>query len=118
LPEELENEAQAADILEKSVVSVIANVQVGKGKSTAVCGILRTVLFEAEPELEFRVTLDDALSVVEAQNIQFIGFEPHHGDRVIKVPRPFLIKGARIDDIDAMNSLCVLALGLKRPPKV
>jgi hypothetical protein len=117
--EEIEDEATiaAADILEKSVVSVVANLQVGTGKSTAVCGILRSVLFEAEPELEFRVTLDEALGIVEAQNVQFLSFELHHGERVVRTPGPFLIKGARIDDIDALNGLCVLSLGLKRPPR-
>jgi hypothetical protein len=116
---DLEDEARAgaADALEKSVVSVIANVQIGTGKSTAIVGILRSVLFELEPELEFKVTLDDALGLVQAQNPQFLGFELHHGERVIKVPGPFTIKGARIDDIDPAHGLCILALGLKRPPK-
>ena len=119
VPEDLEDEAVAGavDVLEKEVVSVIANVQVGTGKATAVCGILRSVLFESEPELEFRVTLDDALSIVEAQQLQFLGFELHHGDRVIKGPGPLLIKGARIDDIDAPNGLCTLSLGFKRPAR-
>lgn len=117
--EEIEDEATlaAADALERSVVSVVANMQAGQGKSTAVCGILRSVLFETEPELEFRVPLDDALNVIEAENLKLLGFELHHGDRTVKIPGPFLIKGARIDDIDALNSLCILMLGLKRPPK-
>ena len=116
---EIEDEAtqMGADALEKSVVSVIANVQIGTGKSTPIVGILRSVLFEAEPELEFRVTLDDALSLVSAANPQFLGFELHHGDKVIKTPGPFTIKGARIDDIDPLQSLCILSLGLKRQPK-
>lgn len=107
----------AADVLEGGVVSVIANVQIGTGKSTAIVGILRSVLFENEPELEFRVQLDDALDLVTVQNLQFLGYELHHGDRIIKTPGPFLVKGARIDNIDPASSLCDLSLGLKRPPK-
>jgi|SRR5579863_509824 len=119
VPEEIEDEAVngAVDALEKSVISVVANVQVGKGKATAVCGILRSVLFEKEPELEFRVTLDDALAVVSAEGLQFLGFELHRGDQVIKSPGPYDVKGARIDDIDAAAGLCVLSLGLRRPPR-
>jgi|SRR5579885_790021 len=119
VPEELEDEAVAGaiDALEKSVVNVIAKIQIGEGKATAVCGILRSVLFETEPELEFRVTLDDALAIVEAQSLQFLGFELQHDKRTIKCPGPFLIKGARIDDIDAPNGLCTLSLGLKRPAR-
>src|SRR5579871_6313726 len=99
VPADLEDEAAvaAADALERAVVSVIANVQIGTGKATAVCGILCSVLFEAEPELEFKVTLDDALALVQAAQPQLLGFELHHGDTVIKTPGPFLIKGARID---------------------
>ena len=119
VPAELEDEALvgAADVLEQSVVSVIANVQVGRGKATAIVGILRSVLFENEPELEFRVQLDDALAVVSTEGLQFLGFELHYGERQIKVPGPFLIKGARIDDIDPHVGLCGLSLGLRRPPK-
>jgi hypothetical protein len=119
VPEDLEDEAvaTAADTLQGSVISVIANVQVGRGVTTPVCGILRSVLFENEPELEFRLTLDDALAMVSTEGLQFLGFELHYGDKQIKSPGPYTIKGARIDDIDAANGLCVLSLGLKRPPK-
>lgn len=119
VPEELEDEAMAGavDALERSVVSVIANVQIGTGKSTAVTGILQSVLFENEPELEFKLVLDDALAIVEAQELKFLGFELHYGERIIKVPGPLTIKGARIDQIDAAHGLCVLSLGFKRPAR-
>ena len=114
LPEELENEA--AETLEQSAVHVIAKFTVGD-TGLAVIGLLRTVLFETEPELEFRTTLDDALTVVSAKSLQFQGFQLQYGDRTVDVPGPFLIKGARIDDISVGDQLCVLALGLKRPPR-
>ena len=119
VPEELEDEAMAGAVeaLEKSVISVVANVQVGSGKATAVTGILQSVLFENEPELEFKLVLDDALAIVEAQQLQFLGFELHYGERVVKVPGPLIIKGARIDQIDTAHGLCVLSLGFKRPAR-
>jgi hypothetical protein len=112
--EELENEAAVS--LEHHAVTVVASIQLGDTK-TAVVGLLRSVLFEAEPELEFRVQLDDALDVVAAQSLQFLGFELHHSERVIETLGPFTVKGARIDDVDTLSQLCTLSLGLKRPPK-
>jgi len=119
VPAELEDEAivQAADQLEGSVVTVVANIQFGSGKGTAVVGHLQSVLFDVEPELEFKVTLEDAFNVVSAAQLVFQGYELHYGDRVIKAPGPFLIKAARMDHLDVRNGLCVLGLGLKRPAR-
>jgi hypothetical protein len=114
VPVELEDEA--VETLGSQAVTVVAAVQIGDTK-TAIVGLLRSVLFEAEPELEFRVTLDEAFNMIEAQQLQFLGFELHYGDRIIRRPGPLLVKGVRIDDIDTVNQLCTLSLGLKRPPK-
>jgi len=116
---DVEDEAvnEAADALERTVVNVVADFRFGQGEPTAVCGILRSVLFGKEPELEFRVTLEDAFSVVDGQDIAFLGFELHHVDKVIKVPGPFNVTGARIDEVDAVHGLCVLSLGLQRLPR-
>lgn len=114
LPDELDDEA--AEKMERLTVTVVAAVQIGE-KKTVIPGILRSVLFEVEPELEFRVQLHEAISFVSANQLNFLGFELHHGTDIVKSPGPFLIKGVRIDDIDAVNQMCTLSLGLKRPPK-
>ena len=114
VPEEIENEA--AQSIENGMVTVLIQVQRGP-KRTSIPGILRSVLFEAEPELEAKVELDEALNIIEAKDLQLLGFELHHGDRVIQVPGPFWVKGTRIDEINPLDGMCLLMLGLKRPPK-
>lgn len=115
LPEDMEDEA-ATSPLEANMVTVVLHMQFGAQK-TAVVGILRSVLFENEPEVESKVQLDEALTIVSAEKMVFLGFELHHGERVIPCPGPFAIKGARIDDIDIASGMCLLSLGLKRPLK-
>ena len=96
-------------------VTVVAMVKVGD-KQTALVGLLRSVLFDDDkPELEFRVQLTDALDFVAAKSLLFQGFELHHGDNcAVAVTGPFVVKGARIDDINVAQQLCVLCLGLVR----
>ena len=113
LPAELEDEA--AETLGNQAISAVIKLKIGD-KSTAVIGILRSVLFEKEPELEARVALDDAFNIVSSQNVTFLGFELHYGEKaVVKVDGPFVVKGVRLDEVDALNQLCLLSLGLKRP---
>jgi hypothetical protein len=111
---ELEGEAET---LQQEAVIASAMVQIG-GKKTAIVGVVRFFLLGAEPELGFKVQLDDAFEVASAEQLQFLGFEVHHGERVLKVPGPFIIKDALVDEIDPASQLCVLSLGLKRPPRV
>lgn len=117
--EEIENEASA---IEQNIVTTIVQVQIA-AKKTAIVGILRSVLVENEPELEFKVQLDEALALVEAyrpltEKIVVFGFELHHGERVIQVEGPFAIKGARVDEISPNDGMCILSLGLRRPAVV
>lgn len=107
---ELEGEAEG---LEALYVHVIVALRVGN-KQTALAGILRSVLFGEDPELEFRVQLEEALAFVEANDMQVLGFELHHGMKVIKVPGPLVVKAVRIDDVAFAEQLCTLSLGLKR----
>lgn len=77
-------------------------------------GILRGVLFGLEPEIEFRVEMKEAMDIIEAPDLSFDGFELHHGERIIKMPGPFIIKAARIDEISPQEQLCTLGLHLKK----
>jgi hypothetical protein len=115
LPEDIENEAAVS--LESQALTAVVHLRVGDTK-TALVGILRSVLAEAEPELELRAELERALDVVQAKDLQVLGFELHHGERVIPFEGPFNVKGARIDDVDTFSQLCTLSVGLKRPAGV
>ena len=85
------------------------------GQSTPLSGLLRSVLFDAEPELEVMIELSEALAVVKAENMSIEGFELHHGnDTTVTVPGPFTLKAAMIQDIDVMQQSCIIALQLQR----
>lgn len=115
LPDDLD--AEVASELDASAISVVIAVQVGDTQK-GVAGILRSVLFEKEPEVELRVTVDDALAFVSAANLRVINFELQTGDRTIKVDGPFSVKGARIDDISIDNQLCTLSVGMQKSVSV
>ena len=94
-------------------VVVVAD-KVTASKREGLVGILRGVLFDADPEIGFRVELDEAMKLIEEPGVSFASFELHHGERVVKMPGPFTIKTARIDDISAQDQLCTISLQLKK----
>jgi O-succinylbenzoate synthase len=97
-------------------VILVAEVHVG-AKTQGVTGLLRGVMFGANPEVEFRLDLEEALSIIEAQGLSFGKFELHHGERIVALPGPFVVVQARIDDISAQDQLCTMWLQLKRPAR-
>jgi hypothetical protein len=111
---ELEDVASSHD--ETKRVLVVFD-KVVSGREEGLVGILRGVLFDASPEVECRVPLEEAFAVVQAQGLSFQRFTLHNGEDVIEVPGPFLVAAARIDDIDNPNGTCTLSLHLKRPAR-
>lgn len=93
----------------------------GKESSTSLAGALHSVLFDIEPEIEFRVLLGRAFDVVEGKNLTFTGFTIQQHDRTIQLEGPFIVKAARISGIDSDTNpdtqMCILALSLKRAKK-
>lgn len=111
---ELDGEAQVTSELLGRTVTVIADKRIGDTK-TAMIGVLRGIQLGAEVEIEFRCDLGEALDVLEAQQLSFGGFELHHGDRIVPIKGPFLVKAARLDEIVFDEPLCTLGLHLARP---
>jgi hypothetical protein len=112
---ELEDEIAKDPISGKHVIAIAHRVVAGK--ADGLVGILRGVLFGKDPEIAFRIELNDAMDIVDAPQLHFNGFEFHHGERIIKMPGPFLVEAARIDDISAQDQMCTLSLHLKRPAR-
>lgn len=114
-------DAQSLEKASMQAVFVIADRQFN-GKSNPMSGILRTILFDKEPEIEFVTQLDDALMTVSTEGLAFGGFELQHGETSIpftagedpKGKWYFGVRAIRILDIDIMRQTCVLALSLKR----
>lgn len=80
-----------------------------------VSGVLRSVLFDETPELELRIEISSALSIVKTNNLTISNFQLQHGEiETVDVPGPFIVKAARIEDLDVPNQLCVLSLQLIR----
>lgn len=104
------------DEIAGSFVHVIADRRF-KGEPDPLVGMLKTILFNVEPELEFTVELAEAIRSVSTDGLTFGGFELHHGETDTKIPGPFSVVSARIQDIDPARQTCVLALHLKRVPK-
>jgi len=112
---ELEEEIQTQiEDMSSKFVSVVAHVKDNTHRPRAFTGMLRSVLFEVEPEIEIRVELSLALDIVEAAGLVFERFELHHGDRMVPMAGPYVPKAARIQDIDVADQLCTIALGLKK----
>lgn len=83
-----------------------------------IVGILRSVLLNGiEPKIEFRVQMKDAMDIVDTPGVSFDGFELHHGERIIKVPGPYIVTAAQIDDISPPDQMCTLGLHLKKPAR-
>lgn len=102
---------------EPTFVVVIGHRQV-KDKQMPLLGSLRSVLFDVEPEVEFRVIIDEAFSVINSTDQFFAAFEFHYGDKhIIKVPGPLIVKAARISDVEPKDGMCILSLQLKRLEK-
>jgi len=114
---ELDGEPQVAPEIINRAVTVIAEKRVGD-KVTAMVGVLRGIQLGTEVEIEFRCELAEALDVLEAQQLSFGGLELHHGERVVPVKGPFVVKGARLDEIALDDPLCTLGLHLARPQRV
>lgn len=110
---ELEGE-ERPDPFEGKHVVVVAQKVVGNA-STGLVGVLRGVHLGVEPEIEFRIDLSEALGLVQAQDLSFNGFELHHGEStVVKIPGPFIVKAARIDEISPAEQLCTIGLHLMK----
>lgn len=110
---ELEGEERPEPPQGKHVV-VIAQKVVGS-KQEGLVGVLRGVHLGAEPEIEFRIDLSEALGLISAQNLSFVNFELHHGEStVVKIPGPFIVKAARIDEISPAEQLCTIGLHLMK----
>src|SRR3990167_7159243 len=104
---ELEGE-ERPDPFEGKHVVVVAQKIVGQ-KESGLIGVLRGIHLGDEPEIEFRIDLTEALGLVQAQNLSFGGFELHHGEStVVKIPGPFIVKAARIDEISPADQLCTI----------
>ena len=112
---QLENDIPILDPNAGEHIVVIAAKRVYQQSTpVGVAGILREVLFDVEPAIQFRVMLTDALDIIEELGVSFDGFELHHGQRIIPLVGPFMIKSASIKEISPQDQMCTLQLLLKR----
>ncbi len=110
---DLEGEPQVTPELLNKTVTVVAELRIGD-KTTAMIGVLRGVQLGTEVEIEFRCDLTEALDVLEAKQLSFGKIELHHGERIVPIVGPFVVKGARLDEITFDDPLCTLGLHLAR----
>jgi hypothetical protein len=97
-------------------VIAIGHRKVGN-KEEPLVGSLVGVLFDQKPEIEIKVTVEEAINVIEAQNLSFEKFEMHHGERIFELVGPFSVSAARMQDFDVATQMCVLMLSLSRTKK-
>lgn len=110
-------ESEMAERMHAQYVHVIADRRIG-GQQLPLAGLLRSVLFDANPEIEIKVELTEALKTVKANDLRFESFELQHSDEeTLPIPGPFTVKACRIQEIDAETQTCVLALQLQRVKK-
>jgi hypothetical protein len=58
--------------------------------------------------------MKDAFDLIEAGNVRFASFELHHGERIVRMPGPFTVKAARLDEFMVLEQMCTLGVHLKR----
>ena len=104
---------QFIDASSKQHVLVVAEKVIGPTRSGLV-GILRGIHFDVEPEIGIRLALTEALDIVEASGLWFQKIELHHGERVVPIGGPYIVKAARIEEISPADQLCTLSLHLKK----
>jgi hypothetical protein len=97
------------------VVIATLTYDVGTGKSFLV-GVLRSVLFGDEHEIEVEVSLVDAMALVyDRGDIVFDSFELKAGTVTDVTQGKFQVSALRMSDINAAENTCVLGFLLKRP---
>jgi hypothetical protein len=117
LSDEITNEAFDQSNVYNNSITVVLNLSFGSTPNVMV-GMLRSVLFDFEPEIDVRMQAADAFGIVSANNVSVLGIEIHRGENVVTLGQgPFVIKCARIDEISIADGLCTLSLGLKRHPR-
>jgi hypothetical protein len=99
--------------LEGSYVHAVVDATIGD-KQTAFVGILRSVLFGDRPEIELRLQLEEAIAFAKASSPVVTAVHLLHGDEEVELAGPFTVVGLRLDDINAVEQLCVMSLGLQR----
>lgn len=112
-----ELESDIADQLHDQYVHVLIDRRIG-GKLLPFAGLLTTVLFGANPEIEIKVELIEALETIKANGLTFDRFDLQYGEKVtVAMAGPFKARAARIQDIDPSTQTCVLALQLEYAKK-
>lgn len=80
-----------------------------------IVGSARSVLLGDDHEVEFRVSLDDAMALIAARdNITVDKFELKSENTTHVTEGPFKISAARISDIHVTEHMCTLGVLLKR----
>lgn len=97
-------------------VIAIGHRKVGN-KEEALVGSLVGVLYDQKPEVEMRVTIDEAIAVIKAESLSFDKFEFHYGDKDFELVGPFTVAAARMQEFDVRTQMCVLMLSLQRTNK-
>jgi len=114
---DIEDGGDPFDQIAGQAVYVVIDRRIANQKKP-LSGVLRSVLFGSEPELEVMVELSEALATVKAEQLEFFGIELHHGEEMtVPMPGPWTIKAARIDDIDVVRQSCILGVQLTRVKK-
>jgi len=101
----------------RTVIVVVDRVVAGRQALIPITGILVSVLFDAKPEIEIKMFIDDAFDIVESNSQHFNCFELHKGEKIIPLKGPFIVSAARIQDIDIKTQMCVLSMQLERAKK-
>lgn len=109
---ELEGEHPVDQLHGKHVIVITERV-IGD-KVDGMVGILRGLMLGENPEIEFRCDIKEALTILKSNSLSFNRFELHHGEDVVPVVGPFIVKAARIDEIVVQDQLCTLGLHLQR----
>jgi hypothetical protein len=104
----------------EEIASSFASVEIlfnlTRGQEMTVVGSLRSVLFDAEPELEIAVQFVEAfeLASVRSDIIDISKIELQSADIKFVLGGTHVIKAWRIQEIDISTQMCVIAMSLRK----
>ena len=97
------------------VIIATLSLTYDEAKQSYLVGVLRSVLFGDEHEVEVAVSLDDAMPLVaDRSDVVVNSFELKRGAVTDVTQGKFHLSALRISDINAVENTCVLGFLLKR----
>ena len=115
--ESLQGNLQDVDVnsFKEMFILVILSIQVDDRIETLLGTLVSHLQHDKDDELEFRLLMDDAFSLMEVwSRISLKKYELHLGENIIEYSGPLKITSLGVKNVEPERRTCVLALKLRK----